>query len=81
MDFNKAWDLILNIHLQNGDKDFYSFKDELKSSIEKSKTYMDFRSDIASRTDLSQDYKWDIECFSESIIAVMALMGKYPNKM
>lgn len=76
MTFNEAWKLVKGIHDQNGDSSFDDFRYELQASIEKAGNYKDWRWNLQTRTDLSQDYKWDCECFDESFKVVFALMGK-----
>ena len=77
MDVKTAGKIIKNIHDQNGDSDFYDYFLEVKDSIEKFDSFQKWDAYIQlNRTDLSQDMKWELECFSESFIAIFALLGK-----
>lgn len=76
MDFEKANELVQGIHDQNGDSTLMTFSHQLKKSIIKSNSFREWNRDIQERTDLTQDFKWGLEEFSESFKVIFILMGK-----
>lgn len=69
-----AWKLVMGIHSQNGDRDFDEFKDKLIGSFASFASFDLWCNYHQSRTDLSDDYKWELQCFEESFRVVYSLV-------
>lgn len=77
MDFKTAFKLVFNLHEQHGDHHGWSnLREEAEYATNKYKNTKEWLDDMYRRTDLSQDAKWELECFDESFAVLFALMGK-----
>jgi hypothetical protein len=76
MEFKEAFALLVDLHDQNGDRSWNNHRDEAQQAVRVYPKYSDWQNNLHSRTDISQDYKWDVECFETSFKVLFALMGK-----
>jgi len=76
MNIEEAGKLVAAIHQQNGDTDFEHWFSEFKNSFARFDSYDKWSNDVQHRTDISQDQKWELECFSESFVVLFALLTK-----
>jgi hypothetical protein len=76
MKYKLAFELVKNIHEQNGDHTgFRNLKGLLDETIPKFKTFKDWEYGIKSMSSKSDDDVWSMQEFDESVKVIYKLMG------
>jgi hypothetical protein len=77
LNFKDAFQMVMEIHEECGDKNLWgNMRDQLRNDSERFKNFGEWESRLNSRTDISDDDRWDIECMLGSVAVLFALMGK-----
>ena len=75
--FEQAWELVEQLHKQNGDPNGLSFiKPEAREAVRRYAHATEWINDFYRRTDLSDDDKWEYECWEHTMRVLFSLMGK-----
>lgn len=75
--FDEAFTMLNDIHSQCGDASWRNHREEAKKSTSKYNNYLEWERVLNQRSDISQDYRWELECFDTSFKVLFALMGKH----
>ena len=80
MQFKQAFSLVSAIYKEIGGPEVWSqFREEFESGTRKHKTADEYLNRLNSRTDISQDDVWDIQCVDGGLQVLFALM--YPDQV
>lgn len=74
MEFKDAFTMLKDLHEQNGDRDIVNMRPEFELATKRYKTFDEYANALNSRSDLSQDMKWEIECWIETLRVLFKLM-------
>lgn len=76
LDFKEAFDMIMGIHEECGDRQgWLNQREQLNDDVKHYKSFNHWQENLNRRTNISDDKKWDMECFSGSIAILFLLMG------
>lgn len=79
MKFQEAFELILGLHEQCGDSSGWLIcREEARNSTQNFASYENWLTRLPLRTDISDDLRWDLECFNESFKLLFALTQTQP---
>lgn len=76
LSFKDAFEMLKDLHEQNGDRSIVNMKEEFELGTRRYNSYKQYDSSLSGRTDISQDMKWEVECWSETLKVLFQLMGK-----
>jgi hypothetical protein len=79
MTFKEAFELVYEIHKQTGDRDAWAqARERLKNDTEKCKSFKEWQSKMHTRSDISDDERWDFDCIDSSVEVLFALIYPQP---